>query len=308
MFYASLFYIDWAAILTKVDTSNGRLYINVGDDGSNLFKDLINQFYSVGPYILASTYFYQAYHNETLVRTISQLREQLQVVIAMGENFDHARHGIAHTRETIIRDYPLLESKPSGKLSAVDKDVPVFIVGNGPSLDSAIAAIKEWRDHAIVISCGTALMPLYKNGIVPDFHAEIEQNRSTFDWCSRIGDFEYLKQINLISCNGIHPDTCALFKSTYIAFKEGESSTVSALNILGRENYEELQFAFPTVSNFVINFITLIGFQQLYLFGVDLGFIDQKKHHSAQSGYYDATGKEKYNYQLENNTNLVVPG
>lgn len=308
LFYASLFYIHWAELLRKVDANNGRLYINVGDDGTNLFKDLINQFYSVGPYILANTYFYQTYHNEMLVRTISQLREQLQVVIAMGENFDHARHGIAHTRETIIRKYPILESEPARKLSQSDKDVPVFIVGNGPSLDGAIAAIKEWRNHAIVISCGTALMPLYKNGIVPDFHAEIEQNRSTFDWCTRIGDFDYLKKINLISCNGIHPDTCKIFKNTYIAFKEGESSTVSSLNILGRENYEELQFAFPTVSNFVMNITTLIGFEQIYLFGVDLGFIDQKKHHSSLSGYYDNNGKEKYSYQLENNTHLVVPG
>ncbi|MBU2977954.1 6-hydroxymethylpterin diphosphokinase MptE-like protein [Alteromonas sp. C1M14] len=308
LFYASLFYVDWAAALKKIDDSKGRLYINVGDDGTNLFKDLISQFYSVGPYILASTYFYQTYHNEALVKTISQLREQLQVVIAMGENFDHARHGIAHTRETIKRQYPLLEKAPASKLTGIDKDVPVFIVGNGPSLDDAIAAIKEWQGAAIVVSCGTALMPLHRNGIVPDFHAEIEQNRSTFDWCSRIGDFDYLKKINLISCNGIHPDTCALFNDVFLAFKEGESSTVSTLTILGRENYEELQFAFPTVSNFVMNIITLIGFEQIYLFGVDLGFVDKTKHHSTQSGYYDAKGVEKYSYQTENNTDIVVPG
>lgn len=308
LFYASLFYLDWATVLQKMDDSGGRLYINVGDDGSNLFKDLINQFYSVGPYILASTYFYQTYHNETLVRTISQLREQLQVVIAMGENFDHARYGIAHTHETIKRHYPLLKSNPASKMSLLDKEVPVFVVGNGPSLDSAIAAIKEWREQAIVISCGTALMPLYKNGIVPDFHAEIEQNRSTFDWCSRVGDFEYLKKINILSCNGLHPDTCDLFKNTYLAFKEGESATVSALNILGRDNYEELQFAFPTVSNFVMNVVTLLGFEQIYLFGVDLGFVDKTKHHSMQSGYYDDNGKQKYDYEQKNNTNLVVPG
>lgn len=308
LFYASLFFLDWSSLLKNIDDNKGRLYINVGDDGTNLFKDLINQFYSVGPYILASTYFYQTYHNDALASTISQLREQLQVVIAMGENFDHARHGIAHTRETIKRRYPLLEKKPKDKLAILDREVPVFIVGNGPSLDASMSAIKEWQHNAIIISCGTALMPLYKNGVVPDFHAEIEQNRSTFDWCSRVGDFEYLKKINLLSCNGIHPDTCDLFNNTYLAFKEGESSTVSALQILGRDNYEELQFAFPTVSNFVINIITLIGFEQLYLFGVDLGFINQKKHHSSQSGYYDAKGEEKYNYQKENNTGLVVPG
>lgn len=308
LFYASLYSLNWAEILRNIDDNGGRLYINVGDDGSNLFRDLINQFYSVGPYILASTYFYQTYYNEGMVATISQLREQLQVVIAMGENFDHARYGIGHTREAINRRYPLLKSQPASKLSMADKDVPIFIVGNGPSLDSAIEAIREWQERAIIVSCGTALMPLYKNGIIPDFHAEIEQNRSTFDWCSRINDFDFLKRVDLLSCNGIHPDTCELFNNTYIAFKEGESSTVSALNILGRKNYEELRFAFPTVSNFALNLFTLLGFKQLYLFGIDLGFAERDKHHSKQSGYYDEQGKEKYKYSEKNNTTIVVPG
>lgn len=308
LFNASLYLIDWAEILKQIDESGGRLYINVGDDGSNLFRDLLNQFYSVGPYILANTYFYQTYHNTTMVQTISQLREQLQVVIAMGENFDHARYGIAHTKETISRKYPLLISNAGKRLSLADKDVPVFIVGNGPSLDSAIDTIKLLKGKAIVVSCGTALMPLYKNGIVPDFHAEIEQNRSTFDWSCRIEDFDFLKQVDLLSCNGIHPDTCELFRNTFIAFKEGESSTVSSLNLLGEKNYEELQFAYPTVSNFAINLFTLLGFQQLYLFGIDLGFAQQDKHHSKQSGYYDNEGNEKYSYKERHNTNIVVPG
>lgn len=308
LFYASLYSINWASILERIDNNGGRLYINVGDDGSNLFRDLLNQFYSVGPYILANTYFYQTYHNTKMVHTISQLREQLQVVIAMGENFDHARYGIAHTKEIIGRNYPLLISCPSSKLSLADKDVAVFIVGNGPSLDSTIDTIKSFARKAIVVSCGTALMPLYKNGIVPDFHAEIEQNRSTFDWSCRINDFNYLKQVDLLSCNGIHPDTCELFRNSYIAFKEGESSTVSSLNLLGQKNYEELQFAYPTVSNFAINLFTLLGFQQLYLFGVDLGFAEQDKHHSKQSGYYDNNGKEKYSYKERHNTNILVPG
>ncbi|MDB2331057.1 DUF115 domain-containing protein [Alteromonas sp.] len=308
LFYASLYLIDWTELLENVDRAGGRLYINVGDDGSNLFRDLLNQFYSVGPYILANTYFYQTYHNTTMVHTISQLREQLQVVIAMGENFDHARYGIAHTKETLGRRYPLLGKKPASKLPLADKEIPVFIVGNGPSLDETISTIKALSERAIIVSCGTALMPLYKSGIVPDFHAEIEQNRSTFDWSCRINDFEYLKQVDLLSCNGIHPDTCALFRNTYIAFKEGESSTVSSLNILGEKNYEELQFAYPTVSNFAINLFTLLGFQQLYLFGIDLGFANKDKHHSMQSGYYDEKGQEKYSYSSRHNTSIVVPG
>ncbi len=307
-FYASLFAIDWAAIIEDVDKQDKRLYINVGDDGQNLFRDLLQQFYAIGPYNLANTYFYQSYHNPQLEHAVANLREQLQVVISMGEYFDHARYGIAHTREMLNRGTHCLVSRKLRPIPYDTAEVPVFVVGNGPSLDASIEMLKEWRQQIIVISCGTALMPLYKAGITPDFHAEIEQNRSTFDWCSRVGDFDFLKQITLISCNGIHPDTCELFKDTLIAFKEGESSTASATEVLGKGNFTELQFAFPTVSNLVINLACEVGFTQLYLVGVDLGFVDVKHHHSKQSGYYNDDGEELYDYQEKNNTAIRTPG
>ncbi|MDP5031020.1 6-hydroxymethylpterin diphosphokinase MptE-like protein, partial [Paraglaciecola sp.] len=240
-FYASLFAIDWQSIFETVENSNARIYLNVGDDGTHLFRDLLRQFHSIGPYILNNTYFYQSYYNASLNTAIAQLREQLQIVISMGEYFDHAYYGIEHTKEGFRRNIPVLTKNPSSKLSYDDKEVPVFIVGNGPSLDLSIEAIKEWQEQAIIISCGTALQALHRNGITPDFHAEIEQNRSTYDWAVLIGDLEYLKKITLISCNGIHPDTCELYKDVLIAFKEGESSTVSALSVLGQQHFEVLQ-------------------------------------------------------------------
>ncbi|MFB1034847.1 MAG: DUF115 domain-containing protein, partial [Sinobacterium sp.] len=278
-FYASLFAIDWQAIFETVEKSESRIYLNIGDDGTNLFRDLLSQFYAIGPYILNSTYFYQSYYNASLNSAISQLREQLQVVISMGEYFDHAYYGIAHTKEGMKRKIPVLASNPASKLSYDDKEVPIFIVGNGPSLDSSIDAIKEWQGQAIVVSCGTTLQALHRHGITPDFHAEIEQNRSTYDWAVLIGDLEYLKDITLISCNGIHPDTCDLYKDVLIAFKEGESSTIYALNVLGRKNFETLLNAFPTVSNFAIDLFSTIGVTSIYLIGVDLGFVDVKHHH-----------------------------
>ncbi len=181
-FYASLFAIDWQVIFETVEKSETRIYLNIGDDGTNLFRDLLSQFYAIGPYILNSTYFYQSYHNASLNSAISQLREQLQVVISMGEYFDHAYYGIAHTKEGMRRKIPLLVANPANKLNYDDKEVPIFIVGNGPSLDSSIEAIKEWQGQAIVVSCGTTLQALHRHGITPDFHAEIEQNRSTYDW------------------------------------------------------------------------------------------------------------------------------
>ncbi len=307
-FYASLSTIDWHDILTQIEQNEGRLYLNVGDDGSNLFRDLLNQFYAIGPYALAHTYFYQCYYNSALNEAIAQLREQLQVVIAMGEYFDHAFFGINHTVAAIESGVKVMGKNPASKLSHEQREFPIFLVGNGPSLDSAIDAIRAEAGNAVVISCGTSLQVLYKNGIVPDFHAEIEQNRCTFDWCSRVGNYEYLKKIKLISCNGIHPDTCSLFADCYIAFKEGESSTVSSLNVMGEASYEVLKYAFPTVTNFALNFFLKLGFNQIYLFGVDLGFLDSTKHHSNQSGYYSEDGKQIFNHSEKLNTAIQIRG
>lgn len=306
-FYASLFAIDWGSIFQKFNNNESRIYINIGDQGANLFRDLLNQFYSIGPYILNNTYFYQSYYNSTLNSAIAQLREQLQIVISMGEYFDHAYFGIAHTKESFKRHYPILKKQANAFLTPSNKEVPVFIVGNGPSLDSSIEVIKEWSDKAIIVSCGTSLQVMYHNGITPDFHAEIEQNRSSFDWASVIGDLSYLKEISLISCNGIHPDTAALYRDVFITMKEGESSTVSALGVL-EEELEVLQFAFPTVANFVCNLFIKLNFENIYLLGIDLGFIDDKHHHSKQSGYYNSAGGELYNYTDTANTSLLAPG
>jgi len=307
-FYASLFAINWKKIFEKAQATDATIYLNVGGDGTDLFQGLLEQFHVIGSYILNSTYIYQGYHNAFLNPAIAELKDQLQIVIALGENFDYTYYAIEHTKEGFRRNIPVLIKNPSSKLSYADKEVPVFIVGNGPSLDMSIEAIKEYRNQAIVISCGTALQALHRNGITPDFHAEVEKNRCTYDWAVLIGDFEFLKKITLISTNGIHPDTCELYKDVLIGFKEGESSTVSALKVLGKQHFELLQYSYPTVSNFVTNLFSVLGFNHIYLMGVDLGFADVNHHHSKSSGYYQDDGKETFDYAKGNNTSLIVPG
>ena len=307
-FFASLYAIDWANILDYFNEKERRLYLNIGDDGSNLINDLLVQFQSIGPYVLANTYFYQSYYNQSLVTAVSQLREQLQVIIAMGDYLDNAKYGLSHTHSAIKHHIPLMRYKPSTHLESIHKEVPVFIVGNGPSLDDLIPLIKEEADAAIIVSCGTALQTLYKHGITPHFHAEIESNRSTYDWAVRVNAPDYLQQISLISCNGIHPDTCDLYKDVYLAFKQGEASTVSIAELYPKKTFGALDAAYPTVTNFAMNLLTEIGFKQFYLFGTDMGFVDENYHHSKSSGYYSEKGKELYDYTAENNTSLILPG
>ena len=307
-FFASLYAIDWAAILTKVEEKRHRIYLNIGDDGTNLVRDLLSQFHSIGTHIIANTYLTLGYDNEVLLPAVDKLREDLRLIVAMGENFEHSRFGTAHTQWAVENNIGFYRKDGVPALGKKLGDVAVFVVGNGPSLDKLMPLLKGERENAIVISCGTALQAMYINGIVPDFHAEVESNRASFDWASRIGDKAYLKQINFISCNGVHPDTAELYKNTYLAFKEGESSTVLMRELFPELDLPYLHFSYPTVSNLVVNYVLEMGFKQVYLFGVDLGMVDVKHHHSKSSGYYKKDGKELFNHEEQVDTSLVVPG
>lgn len=69
-FYVFLFVIDWDGILNCFDDLNVCIYINVGDDGSNIIEDLLIQFYFIGFYVLVNFYFFQSYYNVLFINVI----------------------------------------------------------------------------------------------------------------------------------------------------------------------------------------------------------------------------------------------
>ncbi|MEW5681720.1 MAG: 6-hydroxymethylpterin diphosphokinase MptE-like protein [Pseudomonadota bacterium] len=308
-FKASLYVTDWTALFEKAEHDDTRIYLNLGGDGSEYFYDLMAQFYKVGAYSIADTYMLSAYYNEQMQKAISELRAQLKVVLAIGEYYDHAKFGIAHTYASLKNHHRFMRADTSSA-AALLKELPVFIIGNGPSLDQTLDYLKQYREQVLLISCGTALKALHRSGIRPDFHAEVEQNRATYDWVTQVNDPEYLSQIRLISVNGMHPDTAALFRETLLAFKDGESSSYVFNGGLKKQGYElaSLSYAYPTVTNLVVNYMLRLGARLIYLFGVDLGFVDVRYHHSQHSAYFKSTGEEIYNYQQAHGGAMPAPG
>ncbi|NQY17563.1 motility associated factor glycosyltransferase family protein [Alteromonas sp.] len=305
-FYSSLYSIDWTALLEKMDASESSIYLNIGDDGSNLVRDFLTQFDRVGSYNLANMFLLKSYDNDVLEPTLNNLREEIRLVIGLSDNFENSRYIVSHSKWSVENNFKYLlksETKPH-----VLNDVPVFIVGNGPSLDNLLPILKEEHSNAIVVSCGTALQVLHKNHIVPDYHVDLEVNRSPYDWLVRINDKEYLKKINLISGTGVHPDVISAYKNAFLSLKKGEPATLILESLFSEHDFVSLEYSYPTVSNFAIDCILELGFKQIYLFGVDLGFVDYKHHHSKQSGYYLEDGEELIEYARAYNTSLTVEG
>jgi hypothetical protein len=305
-FYSSLYSIDWKALLEKMDASQSSIYLNIGDDGSNLVRDFLTQFDRVGSYNLANMFLFKSYDNDVLEPTLNNLREEIRLVIGLSDNFENSRYIVSHSKWSVENNFKYLlksETKPH-----VLNEVPVFIVGNGPSLDNLLPILKEEHANAIVISCGTALQVLHKNHIVPDYHVDLEVNRSPYDWLVRINDKEYLKKVTLISGNGVHPDVISAYKNAFLSLKRGEPATLILESLFSEHEFVSLKYSYPTVSNFAIDCVLELGFKQIYLFGVDLGFVDHKHHHSKQSGYYLEDGEEYIEYTRAYNTSLTVEG
>ncbi|AUC87634.1 hypothetical protein CW735_04985 [Alteromonas sp. MB-3u-76] len=305
-FYSSLYSIDWTALLNKMDANESSIYLNIGDDGSNLVRDFLTQFDRVGSYNLANMFLFKSYDNDVLEPTLNNLREEIRLVIGLSDNFENSRYIVSHSKWSVENSFKYLlktETKPP-----VLNDVPVFIVGNGPSLDNLLPILREEHANAIVISCGTALQVLHKNHIVPDYHVDLEVNRSPYDWLVRINDKEYLKKITLISGNGVHPDVINAYKNAFLSLKKGEPATLILESLFSEHKFVSLKYSYPTVSNFAIDCALELGFKQIYLFGVDLGFVDLRHHHSKQSGYYLEDGAEYIEYSRAYNTSLTVEG
>ncbi|MCC5855606.1 MAG: motility associated factor glycosyltransferase family protein [Idiomarina sp.] len=292
-FYWSLFTVPWHEILPRQREAGMHWYLNIGDDGTYLAEDMFEQFHSDGGYLTASAFFYVPMHYPGMQANIQQLRRDFKSYLMLCEYYDHVRYFLRHSETNLERGAMVLRNNPSLPPEMADR--PVMLVGNGPSLDDTIAQLQARRDEFVVVSCGTALKPLYEAGITPDFHTDVEQNRVTYQWVTQVPDRDWLKQITALTLTSYHPDTVALFKDHWVVFKYGEAGTAAFLRPEKYNNaFFKLDYCYPTVTNMAIALVVSLGFKNIYLTGVDLGFKSHDHHHSKNSAYYQSKDSKSW--------------
>ena len=153
-----------------------------------------------------------------------------------------------------------------------------FVVGSGPSLNDSISYIEKHQKDALIFSCGSAITPLLKAGIIPDY--EIVQERTWhFPKHEEKHDLALVKQISLLKLNVVSPKIDKYYKETLVfqKFRDPGSS------FLG-EDYAVTTAVNPTVTNAGIAICAALGAKEVYLFGVDYGApLDSKKMHAANT-------------------------
>ncbi|MCV2401492.1 DUF115 domain-containing protein [Marinomonas sp. C2222] len=293
LFYYSLFAIEWEDILTTFNRDGRTIHFFLGTNAEEFTEKYIIQLEENGYFMAPETYLYSSYSSPENNEAIAYFKKHYTRQVMGWGFFDDALIGVAQG----------LSSLPKTKLAhftgrdAVPKwvtNIPVFILGNGPSLDQGIELIKEVRDQVLLICCGSTINTLKKLGITPDIHVDIERLKQTVDKFSFL-DQEYLDKIWGLSVNVMHPGLFDCFKRSGMAMKPGEAITSLMLSQARQhgdmKEYVQLNYCNPVVANLALSYVHFFGFNNVYYLGVDNGFKDKTSHHSVHSGYYK-DGKE----------------
>jgi len=306
-FFASLFVCDWVTILNKIDKKGCYLYLGIGLSESEIYQAFYNRSRNISVATICHAWFYQHYPSFSVNKWIAEFKTNFHQFFAGFGFLDDAIMGVAHTLGNVKNELPMM-----GKFKTNDTiaQLPAFIIANGPSLDADIERIRALQNKAVIFSCNSASTALVKHGIVPDFHVALERTKSTYTFLKEHLPEHARAKMNLLTTNVMHPDVSQLFNWTGMGLKSGETGT----QMLQVEHYYDqrlssntLSFCNPLVGNTALSFACHLGFKEIYLFGVDNGFIDEAHHHSKSSFYYDEKGDTVVK-PYRHGKNIALPG
>jgi len=155
----------------------------------------------------------------------------------------------------------------------VKPELPVLIVGSGPSLEQNLDFVRSVRDRVILMASGSSLAVLLRNGIVPDYQAVLERARGNYERHKELAQEFNLKQITAILTTTIWPGSADYFKDAVFFLRPA----LSPLGVFCHTDAEILNGEGPQVTNTAFAFATRLGFKEIYLLGVDLGARDPNR-------------------------------
>lgn len=292
IFYASMHILDWRVVfsLFACEDQSKSLNIVVGEDGGedDVNFALDHHIRDIGIHHAVVPYVLNHLGSPAIDNLIDGFFKRMNFTLSAAGFSDDEIWSLAHTVENWSRNYPLLQKHAFQDGVSVDK--PVFILANGPSLDSSIEFIKENRDKAFIISCGSTIGSLMKLGLKPDIHVEMERRYLTYEWLAETTTADYREGITFIGLNTLHPGVFELFENSYMVMKPLDIGSRYCNRFVDPSSGHKcimLPNCNPTVGNMGVAIASALGFSKVYFFGLDLAMSEDKTHHSKHSTYYD---------------------
>lgn len=301
MFYASLFCFDWFSLLDYLEQESMSLHLFIGMDEQLLVSDMMEALHRKGAFWSAGYFSFCHYHSDLIHSLLYKVEQNFYLLRTGWGFFDDNIIALAHSYQHFKDGTPfLIRQRNTNRFSKC----PVFVVGNGPSLDNDIEFIRQHSHRAIVVACGTAISALYKAGISADICVAVERTKSSADFLKILNADDYLKNAVFLSVDVIHAECKGYFRRTGLAFKPNEPMyKLLVKNMQESFDFESIDYSNPFVGNTGLNYAALLGFEEIYLFGIDNGYKDEEKHHSTFSLYYN----DKKETKIKNHTQGTFP-
>lgn len=291
--------IDWTSIFDLVDAANGAIHLVTDLDPAQMATSIVHRMAVYGTSYIDGTWLYVHYPLWAFGEGIKRLHDTAEHVFAnMGFFEDELVMMNNATANFTGRSFNLIHAVPRR-----ERPETAVIVGSGPSLDESMAKIKEIRERVVLFSAGTALRPLLRNGIMPDFHCELENLASTIDVLAEARNHGDLSKVRLIASATVDPRMPPMFGECFLFFRQAVSSTQ-----IFQGGYREIELAAPTCVNTAFGVGAALGFTKFLLFGTDCGVKLGREDHAEGTVYNDIFGwkgrpdlLDRYPIQVEGN-------
>ena len=272
----SLHSLDWELVVKTVEQRGGRIKFVFELDADLATRAIMAFLREENFTLIEGTYIYRHYPLVGINEVLGKLVELSQDLIIyngwLEDEMIHFRNGM---RNFLYRDMYLLNERINDPAK-----LPAFIIGSGPSLEKDIERIRELADQAVIFSCGSSIRILLSHGIKPDFHCELENVFNTVPVIAEVAGKFDLSGITLITSATVQPAVLDFFDNHIVFFREGGG----AVRWLQQDKIQ-FDHASPSCTNVGARTAIQMGFQELYLFGIDLGSVQADRHHASGSIY-----------------------
>ncbi|MDR2904949.1 MAG: DUF115 domain-containing protein [Helicobacteraceae bacterium] len=221
------------------------------------------------------------------------LRSFMRLELRVNEDkiYDDAKLVISAAHKESLRGWGSAEDELKGvknlllnndyrrlNLAVKSDNFTIAVVGSGSSLNELFEFLKNNQKNMIIFSAGTALKPLILNGILPDFHIEIERGDHLYEILKNapIGD------IPLIAASLVDNLTLKAAKEVYLFTRDSASASLL--------DSEALLYSSPLVGNAALS-LALKFANEVYICGIDAGFLKDGKIHAENSFYENTADK-----------------
>ncbi len=272
----SLHTFDWAELIGGLSSRGARINFVIDSRPLELARSVYSNIFLNNPCSLDGSWLYLHRETPEMDEAVSHLKADLG---AMYGNLGHFFDELLMLKNTYLNLY--LGTSTVFKRPAKPPGAPAIVVASGPSLDKDLNLLKKIQDRAVIVSSGSAIRPLLRGGITPDFHVEME-NIDVLPLISQAAADHDLSAITLLAATTVDPGVLDYF-ARVIFFLRPELSPFP-LFAGGAEFC--LPKPDPTVVNTALSFAQEAGFPEIFLFGVDLGVEDPDHHHSRESYHY----------------------